>query len=305
MHQIQVSAPKGKGEAVAKLALKNGIQQASVQQAYVYGPNKDQEVVTIQTDTPAAKSFVDDLMLADFFNPQDYSIASQTLPAIISSEAPQKITQPFLMPVSDVYQDLWSRNHINPTYLTQAFVSALLLSYGMIQNELLIMAAALLITPFLPQVLAIGFGLLTRQFRLAAQGGLILLLSTVITIISGAIVASLTGGPLQYNSFSPILVNFLISLIVGIVAGFATGDINGRRQLIAFAAAAQFAIYPAWYGIMLVLGLPDAATVTQRWSTYLINVATILVVSVVVYVAMRYRAKAIRNYSQAVELQEE
>ena len=300
MHQIQVSAPQGKGEEVARVALKSGIQQASVQTAYVHGPNQEKDVVTVMVETPTAKKFVDALMTASFFNPQDYEIASQQMPAIISSEKPAKLTHPFDMPSPDVYEDMWLQNHINPSYLARAFVSALLLAYGMIQNDLITMIAALLFTPFLPQVLGAGFGIVTRQWRLVGQGLMVLGISTAITVISGVIVASIAGGPLQYNTFNSILVNFLISLIVGIAAGYATADIAGRRELIAIAAAAQFSIYPAWFGIMLVLGLPGAAVVSQRLLTYLVNVVTILVVSTLVYLTLRYKSEVIERYSKAV-----
>lgn len=301
MHQVRVTTPKGKGEQVAKLALENGIQQASVQQQFFHGPDKEMDVVSFDSDTPSAKAFIDALMTAKFFNPQDYSITAQNIPTLISPKEPEKLTPPFEIPATDVYQDLWAQNHVNATYFARAIVSSLLLAYGMIQNDLITMIAAMLFTPFLTQVLAGGFGVVTRQWRLAAQGGMILALSTLLTIISGAVVASMTGGPLQFDGFSSLLTNFLISLIVGIAAGVATGDITGRRELIAMAAAAQFAIYPAWFGIMLVLGLPDDGTVGQRWLTFLVNVVTMFVVAVAVYLLMRFKGEVLAGYSKAFE----
>jgi hypothetical protein len=296
MHVLKITAPQGAGEEVAKLALKVGIQEASVSEVYVHGPNQQKDSVEIETDTPTAKAFLDALLTAKFFNPEDFSISSQTVPSLVSSSLISKLTRSFNMPVTDVQQDLWLRNQINPAFLARASVSALLVAYGLIQNDLITLIAAFLFTPFLSQVLAIGFGSVTREWRLAAQGALVLSISTVITIIAGVIVASLTGGPLKFDNFSSILVNFLISLIVGVVAGLSTADISGRRELIAFAAAAQFAVYPAWLGIMFVLGLPGAGVVTQRIVTFLVNIGTILVVSAGVYFAMRYNGDALRSY---------
>jgi uncharacterized membrane protein len=200
------------------------------------------------------------------------------------------------MPVTDVQQDLWMRNQINPSYIARASVSALLVAYGLIQNDLITLIAAFLFTPFLSQVLAISFGGVTRERRLAAQGAFALSISTVITILAGIIVAALTGGPLRFENFSSTLVNFLISLIVGVVAGLATADIAGRRELIAIAAAAQFAVYPAWFGIMLVFGFPGPDVVTQRIITFLVNIVTMLVVAAIVYFAMRYSGDTLRSY---------
>lgn len=298
MHQLQVNTPKGKGKTVAELALKVGIRQASVHTVYTHGPNQEQDVVNVQTDTPTARAFLDALMTASFFDPKNYNILSDNIPALVYSENVAKITQPFDLPVPNVFEELWSQNQLNPTYFAKAIVSALLLSYGMIQNSVLTMIAALLFTPFLTKVQGSAFGLLTRQWPLAVRGSLLLLLSTSITVISGVIVALVIGGPLQYNSFAPMWINFLISLIVGIVAGFATADANGKRELIAMTAAAQFAIFPAWFGIMLVFGLPDANIVTQRSLTFLVNIVTMLGVSVFVYYLMGYREESLERFTR-------
>jgi hypothetical protein len=297
MHQIQVSTPKGKGKTVAELALKVGIQQASVSQAYAYGPNEEQDQVNILTDTPSARKFLDSLMSASYFDPRKYNILSDNIPALVYSENVAKITQPFDLPVPNIYEELWSQNQVNPTYFAKVIVSSLLLSYGMIQNQILTMIAALLFTPFLTKVQGSSFGILTRQWPLALRGGLLLLGSTVLTVISGIIVALVIGGPLQYNSFSPLWINFLISLIVAVVAGFATADANGKRELIAMTAAAQFAVFPAWFGIMLVLGLPDADVVVQRWLTFLVNVITIFVVTIFIYYLMKYKEESLERFT--------
>ena len=297
MHQIQVNTPKGMGKTVAELALKAGIQQASVSQLYSYGPDKEQDLVSIQTNTPAARNFLHALMTASFFDPQNYNILSDTSPVVVYAGDIAKITQPFNLPMTDIFEDLWSENQINPTYFGKAIVSSLLLSYGMIQNDQITMVAALLFTPFLTKVQGMGFGLLAGQWRLVARSGWLLLLSALITVISGAIVALVMGGPLQYNSFAPLWVNFLISLLVGIVASFATADANGKRELIAMTAAAQFALFPAWLGIMLVFGLPDSGMVTKRLLTFLVNVITILIVSGLVYYFLRYRKDVLERFT--------
>lgn len=300
MHQVQVNTPKGKGKMVAELALEAGIQQASVSQVYAHGPNKEQDLVSIQTDTPSARKFLDALMTASFFDPKNYNILSDNVPAVVYADEVARITQPFDIPVPNVFEELWSQNQPNPTFFAKVIVSSLLLSYGMIQKDILIMMAALLFTPFLTKVQGIGFGLLTRQWNLAARGGLLLLASSVLTMISGGIVAALLGGPLQYDGFAPLWINFLISLIIGIVAGLTTADANGRRELIAMTAAAQFATYPAWFGIVAVFGLPDTSVIVQRWSTFFVNVGTILVVTIFVYYLLKYRYASLVRFTSVI-----
>lgn len=300
MHNIEISAPKGKGKDVAELALNMGIQQVSARTVYSHGEEKEQDEVTVQTDTPSARAFLDKLMTARFFDPKNYNILSEDIPALVYSQDLAKLTEPFGLPTTNVFEEMWVRNHLNPTYIARCIVSSLILSYGMIENDVITMIAALLFTPFLTKVQGASFGVLTQQWNLAARGGLLLLLSTVITLICGAIVAVVVGGPLQYNSFAPIWVNFLISLLVGVVAGIATADVSGKRDLIAMTAAAQFAVFPAWFGIMLVLGLPEGDVATQRLMAFLVNVATIFGVSTLVYYLLGYKKDALERFTSRV-----
>jgi hypothetical protein len=51
MHEVRVTVPAGVGPAVAKVALACGIERVSVSQAHVHGPDRDAEVVSVETST--------------------------------------------------------------------------------------------------------------------------------------------------------------------------------------------------------------------------------------------------------------
>lgn len=268
MNEIKVMAPKGKGKEVAKLALDLGIQEITVSQVFVHGPNEEKEQIGMEVSVPQARQFIDHLLTAPFFDTDNYSVSSDELMSIVSSEPPEKISRPLQLGAPTVLQDLWLQNHITVGFVARAFVSALLLSYALVEADLITLMAALLFTPFLAQDLAMGFGLLTREWRLARQGLLALLTSTGLTILAGVVVAAAVGGPIQYDQFGTLISNFVLSLIVGIVAGLDTADKSGRREFIAVAAAAQFATFPAWFGLSLVLGFPDTETTMWRIVTF-------------------------------------
>ncbi len=134
------------------------------------------------------------------------------------------------------------------------------------------------------------------DWRLARQGAIVLGLSTFIGMLAGAVTAAVMGGPIQYDEYGTLQSNFAISLLVGIVAGLDTADEAGRREFIAVAGAAQFASFPVWFGISIILGFPDRSTTLWRLATFLANIVTILVASLAVYVALRYRRDNIRRY---------
>lgn len=296
MNEIKVMTPKGKAKQVAKLALDLGIREVSVSQVFVHGPNEEKEQLSMEVSVPQARQFIDQLLSKPFFDANEYSVSSDELMSIVAQDPPEKISWPLQVGAPTILQDLWVQNHITVAYLFRAFVSALLLSYALLQADLVTLIAALLFTPFLAQVLAMGFGALMKEWKLARQGLLALATSTALTVVAGVVVATIAGGPMQYDQFGTFFSNVAISLIVGIVAGLDTADKSGRREFIAVAAAAQFASFPAWFGISLVIGFPDSETTMWRIATFFANILTILVVSIGVYAALRYRPEILKAY---------
>lgn len=306
MRLVKVSAPAGKGGEVARLAVEVGIPQASLYQVEIYGKDGKREtkdVVDVNTSTPAAKAFIDALMVAPFFDVEHYSIDVRQPRTVVSKEGPRELTRPVVIPEIDVFEDLWQFSHVTSSFVGRMFIGALLLAYGMMKDNLLLMIAGLFFLPLLPLLLSMGFGLLTRQWRLAGQGGFALAVATALIVAGGAVVGYLTGPPLYYNSFSPMSTAALISAAVGVAAGFATSDDVGRRELIGLAATAQVALIPAWLGISLVIGFDPIEAVSsspaRRLLTFPVIVATIIVSSLVTYAALGMRGRGLGHFAAA------
>jgi Domain of unknown function (DUF389) len=304
MRLVRVKTPEGKGADVAQIAFDAGIEQVTIHQQQVLKVDKSQEtkdVVDVETATPTAKSFVDAVMSAPFFDAKEYSIAIRQPRAIVSREKPQKVTWPLVEPSVDIYEELWQFSHVTYGFIGRVLIASLLLAYGMIEYKLLLMIAGLLFLPLLPLLLAMGFGLWTRQWRLAGQGLFAFVVATLLLIGGGALVAWMTDPPMKYNEHNTLLVSFLISLAVGIAAGLATVDDVGRREMIGLAATAQIAILPVWFGVSLVFGFPvmDSATPKERALAFLINVATIIVAAFGTYALVRMRGEGLRRFAES------
>src|SRR5256714_14663215 len=108
-------------------------------------------------------------------------------------------------------------------------------------------------------MLSAGFGLWTRQWRLAGQGLLALAIALLLLTLGGVFVALLTSPPVRYTEFNSLITGVLLSAVVGMAGGLATTDDVGRREMIGLAATAQIAIIPTWIGLCLVHCLPLAA----------------------------------------------
>ena len=297
MRLIKVNAPQGQGTAVVDLAFRLGIAEVVTYHQQLQRPGRQttRDMVEIEVSTPMAKTFVDALLAAPFFDRAEFTVNVRQPRALVSQERMITLTRPLIEPTSEIFQELWQFSHLTFGLVGRFFSGGLLLAFGMIRQELLLMAAGLLFLPFLPLLLAVGFGAWTRQWRLAAQGLLTLGVGIGILLAAGVSIALCQTPPLQYHDFHSLPVSVLISGVVGIAAGLATGDDTGRRELIGLAAASQVAIIPVWLGITLVFefsALPQAL-LGQRVLTLLVNSGTIILVAMAVYALLGIKAAAL------------
>jgi hypothetical protein len=123
------------------------------------------------------------------------SVSTREIRAIVSSEGDREITCPSVEPTVEVFQDLWQLNHVTASYVARTLAAALLLAYGMRQDDVISIVVAALFLPFMAQVLGLGFGMWTTDWRLASQAALALAVSIVISIAAGVTVALAFGDP--------------------------------------------------------------------------------------------------------------
>ena len=296
MHEIRVTVPEGKSVDVARVALAAGISRVAVQKLYIYGPNKNMETVSAETSTPCAKSFLDALFAAPWFDPKEYSISARELRAILSEEPIDRVTRPMVEPAIDVFEDLWQLSHITPSYLGRAGSAAILLTYGMFENSAISIVVAALFLPFLSQVLAASFGLYVGDYGLARQGIAAVGVSAAFCIVAGAAFALLYPGPLLFTDFKGPLASFVISCAIGVAAGFASADDAGRRYLIGVAAAVQYSVFPVWLGVCLVRGFPEGPLVAERLGAFGVNIVTIAAMAAGAYAWAGMRREDVRQF---------
>jgi len=165
----------------------------------------------------------------------------------------------------------------------------------MMENSAVSIVAAALFLPFLPQILAVSFGLWVGDRGLASHGLRAISVSALTCVGAGALVALLHGGSMTFSGFQSPLAGFGISLVIGIAAGLAIADDAGRRYLIGVAAAVQVGVFPAWFGICAILGFPDLNTVAERLGAFAVNIATIAGAAAGVYAVTGRRAGTVSS----------
>ena len=294
MHEIRVTVPEGRAKDVAELAMQAGIPQVSIYSVFAYGPNRTKEVISAETSTPLAKKFADSVLASPWFDASEATISSRELRAIVSDAHPRDLTRPMLEPPINVFEDLWQLNHVTISYVARALAGAILLAYGMLENNPITIVVAALFLPFLSQVLALSFGTWAGDLSLAKQGVKALLVSTLVSILGGAVATVLHGPPMQFHSFTPPLASLGLSVVIGIAAGIITADDAG--YLIGVAAAVQYGVYPVWLGFCLVQGFPDSSQTLRRLGTFGINVGAITAFALVGYLMLDIKRRDVRGF---------
>jgi hypothetical protein len=289
MRLIMVAAPEGMGGEVAQKAFSVGIEKVSrrsVESQHADGKVERKDVVDIETSTPLAKRFKDALLSAEFFNREDFTISVRAPRSIVSATSLYELTKPLVETPGDILEELWQFSHITYGFVGRVLIAAGFLAYGLIHQKTLLIIAGLLFLPLLPLLLAVGYGILAKRWKLAGQGALAFLVATVLLVLGGVAVASVSEPPLRYDDFNTLLVSFLISAAVGVAGVLANIDDVGRREMIGLAATAQIAIIPVWFGISLLFGFPPTtgeSEISSRALAFAVNVLTIIVTSLAVY----------------------
>ncbi len=300
MRQITITAPRGTTPQIAQIAFRVGVSALSVSEKLILDADGTQTIkdsIEMDVGTPIAKAFLDEFISASFFDIQKFSIAVRQPRALVCGEELSTLARPLVEPSVDLFEELWQFSQVTYGFVGRILIGALLLAYGLVEYKLLFMIAGLLFIPLLPLMLSIGFGVWTRQWRLAVQG-LYSLIVAILLIAGGLFVAFLSNPPVQYSDFNSLPTGFLISFGVGIAAGLATADDVGRREMIGLAATAQIAIIPAWLGLSVVLGFPaaDPTPLPRRILGLLLNIVAIVIAALGTYAAIRVKGSSLNCF---------
>jgi len=301
MRLITVRAPEGHGDAVIGIAFDTGISEVSLHHAQVRRAQESsaqQEVIEIETSTPKAKDFIEALMVAPFFDPTQYALSIRHPRSLIGQEHPESETYPMAMPTLDVFEELWKYSHLTWSLVGRVLMAALLLAYGMIELNLLVMIAGLLFLPYHHPLLATALGLWTRQGRLAGRAFLVLVIITALIIVAGAAVALFVEPPIRFDQFGTLTSAFVIAIIVGVAAALGMADDSGRHELIGLAATAHTTILPAWFGMSLIYGFPEASVTRERLISFALSVSMIILAAALTFALLKMRGDGLKSFAK-------
>jgi hypothetical protein len=240
--------------------------------------------VDAQVSTPEANAFVEALVSASFYDRTDYAIEVREPRSILKSTSTRNITRPVPAPILDIDEELWQFTHVTYSFVIRVFIAALLVAYGMAEDNPLFIIGGLIFLPFMPIVLAFAFGMMSGQWRLVAHAAIAFITATLLISVGAVVVAAVVDPPILFDKFPPLAAGLCFSFAVGVAAALGTADDVGHRQLVGLAAASQLAIVPAWFGLSLVWGF--SGDLAEKLTGFGVNFVALVVGAITVYGAL-------------------
>src|ERR1043166_3330333 len=135
MRAIEVNTPKEFAEAISKLANDAGAAIVNVSEVtawYEDGKRVPKVNIAFETSTPKVKKFIDALLTADFYDRSKIWLGVRERRSIINTDSVQDVTDPWVIPSTDLVQDFYQFSHITWGLIGRVFIAACLLSYGLL-----------------------------------------------------------------------------------------------------------------------------------------------------------------------------
>ncbi|HEY5652071.1 MAG TPA: TIGR00341 family protein [Acidimicrobiia bacterium] len=159
-------------------------------------------------------------------------------------------------------------------------VSALLASFGLLQNSAAVVIGAMLVAPLLGPLAAASTGLVTARLALSARALLTLLVGTVATIAvaiaAGLLIPIASPTSEMIARGSPTLIDLGVAMAAGVVGAYATArkDIPAALAGVAIAAA----LVPPLCTTGLALAFGDLGLAYGSFLLFTTNIVSVIVV---------------------------
>ena len=161
----------------------------------------------------------------------------------------------------EVYITITDNARLSPTYLFLLLSASILATLGLLLDSGPVVIGAMIISPLTWPILRIAYGITTAHYTILFRGVRLLVISIgLILLVSFLITKGLSLSTLNDQIVSrtnPTIIDLLVALIAGALAGFAL--VNKRISKTGAGVAIAASLLPPMCvgGIGLALGLPD------------------------------------------------
>ena len=115
MRSVQVNVSPEVCETIVDLAHRSRIAVVNVintDAIHRDGMREERVAISFEASTPDAKKFVDTLLASEIFDPERVWVDVRERRAIVNHETLSRITYPWVMPPTDIVEDLYQFSHV-------------------------------------------------------------------------------------------------------------------------------------------------------------------------------------------------
>lgn len=173
-------------------------------------------------------------------------------------------------------------------------LSTIIVSFGIIKDNIVLVIGGMLVTPLLSPILAISLGLVIRNLRVLLRSVKIFIIALLLAIL----VSYLTSLLIDFNVNSVELLSLMeaswhtliLAIVAGIAASFAWIKPNLNNTLPGIAITVT--LIPPLTAIGLAAGVSDFVLMQKVFNVLALNVLGIIIGSLIIFMLMSfYKAK--------------
>ncbi len=169
-------------------------------------------------------------------------------------------------------------------------LSTLIVAFGLIKDNVILVIGGMLVTPILSPILAISLGIIIRNFKVIQRSVVIFISAFVLACF----VAFLTGVTINFNIknlelikiMEPSLYTFIVAIVAGIAASYTWAKPNLNNALPGIAITVT--LIPPLTAIGLALASSNWPIFKDVLNVLLLNVLGIILASIIVFIFMEF-----------------
>lgn len=194
------------------------------------------------------------------------------------------------VPLASLNRSLWRSAESSSNYYLLLFLSGTIATLGLLSNSSATVIGAMIVAPLMGPIEGISFAIVMANRRLLKRASLALILGSLLTIITAAIISNVVGIDALTDEISARTRPTLIDLGVALAAG-ATGALAKSRRGISDAlpgVAIAVALVPPLSVVGVGLSFASSQVFFGSLLLFLTNLAGIIFSGGLVFLAQRY-----------------
>ena len=194
------------------------------------------------------------------------------------------------VPLASLNRNLWRSAESSSNYYLLLFLSGAIATFGLLSGSSATVIGAMIVAPLMGPITGMAFALIMANRRLLKRSSLSLVLGSLLTIVTAATIAHMTGIESLTSEISARTQPNLMDLGVALAAG-AAGALAKSRRGIADAlpgVAIAVALVPPLSVVGIGIAFGSAAVFGGALLLFLTNLVGIIFSGGLVFLALRY-----------------